>query len=350
MKINKIILLFTVLISKIIFGQNIKITFLEENTKTPIVNVKIYDNEKLIATTNEQGITEINTTNKLNIIKEEYEDISISPINNKTYFLKKNKLITIEEVIVKEKTANEILDLIQKSTTAKNNLYNFPEVTHFYNLFKTKKDTLHYFNNRLFRGENSILTDNQNKIIKHFSYQNNQYLYKLNNKLLLFFKNFTIGNAPYNCFDIQYLCNNQEKFNLKLSASDEEKYIITFTAKKNNIEYPLNGRIIVDMTDLGIYEFHYNTIANKKTIRTSTVLVDKFFSYQILNEKCLIQYEKNEEGRYDLITFNYKVNFISTDKTLKNEVFEVISIKEPSANISNYNKLKKINLINFEIN
>lgn len=347
---NKLFFLIALLISKIAIGQNIKITFLEENSNSPIVNVRIYDNEKLLATTNEYGIAEINSANKLNIIKEEYEDISISPINNKTYFLKKIKLIFIEEIVVKEKTASEILDLIQKSTTAKNNLYNFPEVTHFYNLFKTKKDTLHYFNNRLFKGENAILTDNQNKIIRKFSYQNNNYLYNINKKPILFFSHFTIGNAPYNCLDIQYLCKNQGKFNLKLSASDEGKYIITFTPKKNNTEYPFNGRIIVDMTDLGIYEFHYNTISNKKTIRTSAVLVDKFFSYQILNENCLIQYNKNEEGRYDLITFNYKVNFISKDKALKNEVFEVTSIKEPTTNISIYNKLKKINLINFEIN
>jgi hypothetical protein len=42
------------------FSQNIKLFFYEENSKMPIVNVMLYDKEKLIGVSNEAGIAIIN--------------------------------------------------------------------------------------------------------------------------------------------------------------------------------------------------------------------------------------------------------------------------------------------------
>lgn len=346
---DKTILIIILFFTKISLGQVIKVSFYEENTNLPLANVKIYENERLIATTNKQGTAELDTNNSLNIIKEDYYDITISPVNNEKYFLKKIQIIEIEGVIVKEKTVNEVLDSLYKTITSKVNLYNSPKNTHFYNLFKSKNDTLHYFNNRLFRTQNNILTDNQNKIIKKFKFQNNQFLYNFKNKSILFYRFFTFGNAPYNDFDVLYICKNQNRFDFNFSSSDDDKFIISFTPKKNNTEYPFIGRLVLDRNDLGIYEFYYNSKTNK-TIRTSPVINNKFYSYQIINENTLIQYKKNNENKYDLITYNHKVKFTSQDKTLKNEIFEVVCIKEPTTNISDASNLKKLNLLNFEIN
>ena len=73
-------------------------------------------------------------------------------------------------------------------------------------------------------------------------------------------------------------------------------------------------------------------------------------NYQILKEKCLIIYTKNSASHYDLSTFNYSIKFKSSDKKLKNEVFENTCIKEPSSQLKSKSALKKINLVNFEIN
>lgn len=332
------------------FSQNIKLFFYEENTKNPIVNVMLYDNEKLIGVSNEAGIAIINNSiNTITVVKEEFEDILIEPKNNNSYYLKKIVALEIEEVVVKNKIASELLNELYPTLISKENLYNFTNNTHFYNLFKTQKDTLFYFNNRLFKGESSMLTDNQNKVIKNFKMKNNTALYYLKNKPILFFRNFNYGNAPHNYLDIQFVCKNKDLFIFDLKSSDDGKYVINFSPNKKNKSFPYKGRIVIDMEDLGIYEFSYYSIINSNTKR-SVASENKILNYQILNEKCLILFTKNSSSRYDLSTFNYTVKFKSSDKKMKNQIFENTSIKEPSNQLNNKKKLKKINLIDFEIN
>lgn len=347
---NKIILI--LLITQNIFSQNIKVTFLEESTKKPISNVMLYDNENLIGTTDNTGVAIINISIKtklITVVKEEFEDVLIELKNNEKYYLKKIEPIEIEGILVKNKNATEILDELLPTLTSKTSFYNFTDNTHFYNIFKTSKDTLLYFNNRLFKGEDSVLTDYQNKIIKKFTVQNNRQLYVINKKPILFFNRFTFGNSPRNHPDIQYVCKNQKLFTYELNKSDDEKYIINFTPNKKNKEYPFVGRIIIDKDDLGIYEFSYTSTLSKKTIR-NVPFQDKILNYQILNEKCLIIHTKNKDNTYDLVTFNYNVKFKSLDKSFKNEVFENKCIKEPTNAVNNNKNLKKINFTTFEIN
>jgi hypothetical protein len=349
---NKIIILITFLISQLIFSQNIKVTFLEESTKKPISNVMLYDNENLIGTTDNFGVAIINISIKtklITVVKEEFEDVLIELKNNEKYYLKKIEPIEIEGILVKNKNATEILDELLPTLTSKTSLYNFSDNTHFYNLFKTNRDTLLYFNNRLFKGENSILTDYQNKIIKKFTVQNNKQLFVLNKKPILFFNGFTLGNSPHNNLNIQIVCKHQNLFIFELNKSDDEKYIINFTPSKKNKEYPFVGRIIIDKDDLGIYEFSYTTVVSNKSIR-NVPFQDKILNYQILNEKCLIIHTKNDEKRYDLVTFNYSVKFKSLDKNFKNEIFENKCIKEPTNAVNSNKNLKKINFTTFEIN
>lgn len=333
-----------------VFSQNVKLFFYEENTKNPIGNVMLYDDEKLIGISNEAGIAVIkNMVNKLTVVKEEFEDVLIEPKNNNSYYLKKIVALEIEQIVVKNKTANELLNELYATLTNKQDLYNFTDNTHFYNLFKTQKDTLFYFNNRLFKGESSMLTDNQNKVVKNFKMKNNTALYYLKNKPILFFSNFIYGNSPYNHFDIQFVCKNQDLFVFNLKSSDDGKYVINFSPNKKNKSFPFNGRLVIDMIDMGIYEFSYYSILNTNTKR-SVAFENKVLNYQILKEKCLIIYTKNSASHYDLSTFNYSIKFKSSDKKLKNEVFENTCIKEPSSQLKSKSALKKINLVNFEIN
>lgn len=348
---NKIILIL-LLSTQNIFSQNIKVTFFEESTKKPISNVMLYENENLIGTSDAFGVISINTFNKskyATVVKEEFEDVLIELKNNEKYYLKKIEPIEIEGILVKNKNVKEILDELLPTLTSKISLYNFTDNTHYYNIFKTNKDTLLYFNNRLFKGENSILTDYQNKLIKKFTVQNNKQLYVLNKKPILFFHNFTFGNSPRNHPDIQFVCKNQNLFTYELNKSDDEKYIINFTPNKKNKSYPFKGKLIIDKYDLGIYEFSYNSIVTNKTIR-NLPFQDKILNYHILTEKCLIIHTKNEDNTYNLLTFNYSVKFKSLDKSFKNEVFENKCIKEPTNALSNNKNLKKINFTTFEIN
>ena len=63
----------------------------KENTKNPIRNVMLYDNEKLIGISNEAGIASINNlVHSIIVVKEEFEDVIIEPKNNNSYYLKKN--------------------------------------------------------------------------------------------------------------------------------------------------------------------------------------------------------------------------------------------------------------------
>lgn len=350
-KMNKIILIL-ILITQNIFSQNIKVTFLEENTNKPISNVMLYENENLIGTSDAFGVISINISNKTKhaiVVKEEFEDVLIELKNNEKYYLKKIKSIEIEGVLVKNKNVTDILNELLPTLTSITSLYNFTDNTHFYNIFKTNNDTLLYFNNRLFKGENSTLTDYQNKIIKKFTVQNNRQLYVLNKKPILFFNDFTLGNSPHNNFNIQIVCKFQKLFTYELNKSDDEKYIINFKPSKKNKEYPFVGRIIIDKDDLGIYEFSYTSAVSNKSIR-NVPFQDRILNYQILNEKCLILYTKNEEKRYDLVTFNYNIKFKSLDKSFKNEIFENKCIKEPTNAVNNNKNLKKINFTTFEIN
>lgn len=335
---------------KLAFSQNVKIFFYEENTKNPISNVMLYDNEKLIGISDEDGMAIINNSvNSITVVKEEFEDVLIEPKNNNTYYLKKIVVLNIEEIVVKNKTAYELLEELYPTLVSKEHLYNFTDNTHFYNLFKTKKDTLFYFNNRLFKGEYSILTDYQNKAIKKFKVKNNTALYYLKNKPILFFSNFIYGNSPHNFLDIQFVCKNKELFVFDLKSSDDGKYVINFSPNKKNKNFPYKGRMVIDMVDMGIYEFSYNSVITTSTKR-STVFENKLLNYQILNEKCLVIYTKNSASRYDLSTFNYAIKFKATDKKLKNEIFENTCIKEPTSQLNSKTTLKKINLVNFEIN
>lgn len=335
---------------KLAFSQNVKLFFYEENTKNPIRNVMLYDNEKLIGISNEAGIASINNlVHSIIVVKEEFEDVIIEPKNNNSYYLKKIIALEIEEIVVKNTTANQLLEELYPTLISKEHLYNFTDNTHFYNLFKTKKDTLFYFNNRLFKGESSMLTDHQNKVIKNFKMKNNTALYYLKSKPILFFSNFTYGNTPHNYSDIQFVCKNKDLFVFELKSSDDGKYVINFSPNKKNKTFPYKGRIVLDMIDLGIYEFSYSSIVNSSTKR-SVVFENKILNYQILNEKCLIIYIKNNASRYDLSTFNYAIKFKSSDKKMKNEIFENTCIKEPSSQLNSKTTLKKINLVNFEIN
>lgn len=335
---------------KLAFSQNVKLFFYEENTKNPIRNVMLYDNEKLIGISNEAGMVSVNASvNSIIVVKEEYEDIVIETKNNQSYYLHKIIAIDIEEIVVKNKTANELLDELYPTLINKEHLYNFTDNTHFYNLFKTKKDTLFYFNNRLFKGESNMLTDHQNKVIKNFKFKNNTALYYLKNKPILFFSNFIYGNSPHNYLDIQFVCKNKELFVFDLKSSEDGKYVLNFSPNKNNKSFPYKGRIVIDRDDLGIYEFSYNSLINSNTKR-SVVFENKIFKYQILNEKCMLIYTKNSASRYDLSTFNYIIKFKSSDKKLKNEIFENTCVKEPTSQLNNKTTLKKINLVNFEIN
>jgi hypothetical protein len=334
---------------QLVFSQHVKLFFYEENSKTPIANVMLYNGEKLIGITDESGIVSIdNALTIITVVKEEFEDVIIEPKIKQTFYLHKIIALEIEEILVKNKTAKELLDEFYETLISKEHVYNFTDNTHFYNLFKTKKDTLFYFNNRLFKGEFNMLTDNQNKVVKHFKIKNNLALYNLNNKSILFFNNFLYGNSPHNYLDIQFVCKNKELFVFDLKSSEEGKYILNFSPNNKNKSFPYKGRIVLDRDDLGIYEFSYNSIINSNTKR-SVVFDNKILNYQILNEKCLLIYTKNSASKYDLVTFNYAVKFKSLDKNMKNEIFESTCVKEPTNQLNNKTTLKKINLVNFEI-
>ncbi len=331
-----------------VFSQKSKIQILNPKDNNPIENVHIYSDSLLIDKTNKNGFFKINLEkyNKVYIIKEDYYDTIINVENLNKIFLKKIDAIQLNEIIVTNINVNDLLDSISDVKNRLKNV-NVSNYIHFYNELTINKDTLLYFNNRLHhKNRFGDFCSFENKIIRNFT--TNEKLtpiFDYKNQKIKFKNNYLHFSSSYLTTELQIISKIRNYFNYKVSK-DNGYYKIEFTPIKKNNEYPYYGYIIVDYEDFGIYEFKMNTKQQKNDIKV-VVFNDELFKYKILNEDIFIKYNKNENGKYDLVSYNFDSSIQSLNGSFKNYVIINKCRKEPtfSYDISN---TKKIDLTTYK--
>ena len=345
---KKITTTLILLISLQIFSQKTKIQILNTKDSNPIEDVYIYSDSLLIDKTNKNGFFKINLEKhkKISVIKEDYYDTIVNVENINKIFLKKIDAIQLKEVIVTNININNLLDSISDVKKRLKNV-NVSNYTHFYNLLTINKDTLIYFNNRLHHKKKiGDFCTVENKIIRNFT--TNEKLtpiFDYRNKKVLFKNNYLHFSNSYLTTELQIITKVRKLFDYKLSK-DNGYYKIEFAPTKKNNEHPYYGYVLIDYEDYGIYELKINTKQQKNDIKV-VVFNDELFKYKILNEDLFIKYNKNENGKYDLISYNFDSSIQSLNGNFKNYIITNKCRKEPtfSYDISN---TKKIDLTTYK--
>jgi hypothetical protein len=77
------------------------------------------------------------------------------------------------------------------------------------------------------------------------------------------------------------------------------------------------------------------------------VFNDELFNYKILNEDLFIKYNKNENGKYDLVSYNFDSSIQSLNGNFKNYIITNKCRKEPTFSYD-ISKTKKIDLTTYK--
>ncbi len=346
---KNIFVLILLLSSNQFFSQKIKIQ-LTDKDNIPVENAQIFSDSTIIDKTNSKGFFSVNTKkyDKIIIVKEDYYDtiISLEKMTNKIQ-IRKIKAILLEEVIVTNFKVENILDSVYKNIKTLKNI-SFTSNLHFYNIFKNEQDTLTFINKRLlYKGKDGYYCENEKNIINNFKLTpDRRPIYSLRNNEIYFNFSYLHSNEPYLSTELLFIIKNKKEFNYSLSKSDG-LYKIEFEHKKSNKEFPYNGYLIVDIEDFGIYEFNCLSSIDKKNKR-NVVIKDNIINFKILNEESFIKYNKNESGKYELVTYRFDSQLQVLDGYFKNSIFTNKCRKEPTLSFD-FSKIKKIDLATYKI-
>lgn len=319
-KMKSIIILITILISNQLFPQKTKFQVLNIEDRKPIENIHIYADSILIDKTNKDGIFNIDLKKikKIALIKEDYYD---SILNTNTIFekiyLKKINSIILKEVIVANLGVDNILDSIHYRIKSLKNI-SITQNLHFFNSLTSDNDTLAYINKRLtYKNRDGYYCENDNFIVKNFKLTAEKRPVYLNKKGEIYFNyNYLHFSEPYSSRELQVVTKFKNEFNYSIIKSDGY-YKISFNHKNKNKDFPYTGYFIIDIDDYGIYEFRCITTIDDKNKR-NVVFNSNIINYRILNEECFIKYHKNENGKYELVTYNFDSELLTLDGFFKN--------------------------------
>lgn len=332
-----------------IFSQKTKIQILNLKDNNPIENVQIYSDSVLIDKSDSRGFFYLNIkkNNPISLIKEDFYDTIINIRNTDRIYLKKIDAIRLDEVVITYTNINNILDSIIDFKKRLKNV-NVSNYIHFYNILTINKDTLLYLNNRLYhKNKEGYFCSAENKIIRNFKINEKlSPIFEYKKKQILFNKNYLHFSSSYITTEMQIVAKLKKQFDYKISK-DEGYYKIEFTPNKKNNEYPYYGYILIDYEDFGIYEFKLNTNLENDDIR-KVVHNEEVLKYKILNEGIFIKYNKNEKGKYDLVSYNFDSTLQSLNGDIKNYIFFNKCRIEPTSNFDN-SHTKKIDLTTYKI-
>ncbi|MFD2908297.1 hypothetical protein ACFSX9_06070 [Flavobacterium ardleyense] len=346
---EKYITLLLILVTLSIYSQKTKTQVLSLEDNNPIENALIYYDSVLIDKTNNKGFFEINLKkhNKISIVKEDYYDTIISLDSSDKVFLRKINAIQLKEVVVTKANVFNLLDSIGDSKKRLKNVI-FSNHTHFYNILTIDKDTLLYLNNRLYlKNREGYFCSQENKIIGNFKKTDNlSPIFEHNNEQIVFNYNYLHYSNSYLTMELLVILKFRKLFEYKVSK-DDGYYKIEFSPNKNNKEFPYYGYILIDDEDYGIYEFSCKTTSNEKNKR-NLVLNDKIINYKILNEESFIKHNKNENNKYELVTYRFDSQLKSLDGYFKGSIITNKYRKEPTFAFD-ASKAKKIDLTTYKI-
>lgn len=321
------------------------ITVLSADDHMPLSNVLIYHKTNLIGETNKEGkaVVQLNNVDSLVFVKNDYEDIILAKAQlTEIIKMTKNRVIFLKEVIVTPMTAEillkkvgEFMKAINMDGTKRNSPnYIVPYNLQIYNKFMAGNDTLHYLNNRFTFEKGNFKINDQTKIVKNFKQvqvkENIVKIYHWNNKETDFWDSFWLTPLGVNySVDFTDFFYNQGLFDYKIVASNDY-YRLEFVQKKKG-RFSIQGYMIVDKGDFGIYEFEAHLLNDQprfvKHVNFSNsnlmlfkVYTDTYrFRYIKENDIYILDYSsKNtkfteEKGEYKNIQFT---NTIQVERTI----------------------------------
>lgn len=300
------------------------ITLVSAPENTPLQNVLIYHKNHLIGETNELGkvMLYLQNTDSLIFVKNDYEDLVLAKDQIPTIVaMFKNRVISLNEVIISPMTTKMLLYKVGEFMKSKNEEagtpnYNIPQNLHMYNKFTADKDTLHYLNNRFKFVKGDFKINDQTPIVRNFEEiqvkENIVKLYSWNNKITDFWGSLWLTplGIHYSA-DFTAFFYHQDLYNYKITASDDY-YKLEFNQKKK-ARYNIEGYMLVDRYDFGIYEFesqlqsnHPLYIKHKNFSNAETIV------FKIYKDTYKFKYIK-ENGAYTL-DYSSKSTHFSTEK------------------------------------
>lgn len=337
------------------------ITVLAAADGQPLGNVLIYHKTNLIGETNKDGRASLQLTNvdSLVFVKNDYEDIVLpkTQLTEKIWMVK-NKVILLNEVVVSPMTAEKLLkqvaDFIEEGKTKKGRLsYTIPHHLQIYNKFMAGNDTLHYLNNRFTFERGNFKINDQTKIVKNFRHvqvkENISKVYSWGGKEADFWDLFSLTPLGIHySVDFNDFFLHQELFDYKIVAS-ETYYRLEFKQKKKYFLSSIEGYLIVDKQDFGIYEFESRLKDSKpRFVNLHTNLSNtKSATFKIDTETYKFKYTK-ESDSYLLAYSSKNTTFTAEKGQHKNMRFTATTQVERTVDFGDRN-LKSFDVFKWDI-
>lgn len=339
------------------------ITIRSADDLKPLANVLIYHKTNLIGETNKEGKATLllNNVDSLIFVKNEYEDIILAKAQlTETINMLKNKVILLKEIIVSPMTAQQLLKKVgdfikhynQDGSKRSTPSYDIPHNLQIYNKFMAGNDTLHYLNNRFNFDKGNFKINNQTQIIKKFERvqikDNILYMYSWDGKKTNFpdLSSLTPLGIHYSV-EFSSFFDHQKLFDYKIIAS-ESYYRLEFRQKKRHPWFSIEGYMIVDKADFGIYEFETRLLDNKSRFEKVTNFNNlKPVVFKIDYDTYKFKYTKENDG-YVLVYCSKNSRFTEEKGQYKNSLFSSTVQVERTIDFGDKN-LKSFDVYKWEI-
>lgn len=295
-----------VLFSTLVFSQKSTLKIVSSIDNKALEKVLIYNDKNLLGETNDKGeiVIELNS-NKIKIVKEDFEDIELEKddLIKMDWMVKLNpiKLIEIDTVVV-SKTNEEPLSVLKKINRSRFK-QNHKQFKYYQSkiLFKGSNVPLFSFNNIIYLSDELKVND-KNKIIylgkRKNSSENDstfEYFNFLNKECQI-----PIPSSVY-CSLTDYSISpifDGRLYNYVLEKT-EEFYVLKFSPKNKNSVLLYEGYFIVDKFDFGIIELNMSLFASKKNVfKTNAYNLQTKFTYLISEDTFKFKFFKNENDYF----------------------------------------------------
>lgn len=287
------------LVSIFSYSQSTDIVVISSFDKSPIKNVLIYNETKLIGETNEVGYLKVaDAFQTIKFVKENFEDteLTIFQLNELKNTVSLNPILAIklDTVLVQNIKVNATL-LIDKIKQARVK-QNFKPDNYFQSKvsFECSGKTLFYFNNIIYPSKGLKVND-LNKIIYHgnrIEKENNVFIEVFNvnqSECILPIKTSVYcGLGDYSISSIF----DDKLYNYSIEKS-ENFYILHFTPKNNKPKLLYEGYFIIDKSDYGILELNMNLFGSENNIwKSNSMATTNTYAYKIIEDSFKFKFLK----------------------------------------------------------
>lgn len=338
----------------------IVVTSMDDNKS--VSNVLIYNKTDIIGETDKNGKVALKLKNidTVVLVKNGFHDL-VLPVSQLTNNVKiiKNGIIVLNEVKITPINAKILLARVDEFMKGKNegsgdnpsSNYIIPTYVQIYNKFTANHDTLHYLNERFIVEKNRLKVNFKNKNIKGFKRVKNDeniyssYIWK--SKEI----NFDVI-SPQTPLGMQYSIEftnfffHQDLFEY-IIQEDDKYYKLNFKQKKKSFS-SIEGYLLVDKYDYGIYEFETKLLNDKPLSKKGTNFsTKKTLSFKVINDSYHFSYIK-QNGKYVLDNCSKNIRFTIDGAEFDNILFSNIIQVEKTVEFADIN-LKQFDAFSWDI-